>query len=125
MKFYRVCIKIYYNGELIYLNRQGKTLCDNTPVNKIYDIMWDTLDESMKMAHFGFNCYKKKKGRIFEIFSPTGRRYVFKEWKEELNLHGVVLYEEYTPSIQKILDWHEGDKAIQYLVERGINVMKG
>lgn len=125
MKFYRVWTRIYHNGKLICTDGRGTTLRNIAPVNKEYDITWDTLNENIERGYFNSRYYKKKKGRVFEIFTLMGGSYIFKEWKGALNLHGVVFYEEYTPSIQQVLEWPEGDKAIQYLVERGMSVTKG
>lgn len=44
-----------------------------------------------------------------------------KQWKEELNIEIKTTWTEYKPTINELLNFHDGDKAIQYLVERGLN----
>jgi hypothetical protein len=49
-----------------------------------------------------------------------------KEWKhKELNIEVKCEWHEYSPSLQKILEWPNGEKAMQYLLERGMNIIKG
>lgn len=44
-----------------------------------------------------------------------------KQWKEELNIEIKTTWIEYKPTINELLNFDDGDKAIQYLVERGLN----
>ncbi len=45
-----------------------------------------------------------------------------KQWKEELNIEIKTTWIEYKPTINELLNFYDGDKSIQYLVERGLNV---
>ena len=42
-----------------------------------------------------------------------------KQWKEELNIEIKTTWIEYKPTINELLNFYDGDKAIQYLVECG------
>ena len=44
-----------------------------------------------------------------------------KQWKEELNIEIKTTWTEYKPTINELLNFRDGDKAIRYLVERGLN----
>lgn len=43
------------------------------------------------------------------------------QWKEELNIEIKTTWIEYKPTINELLNFYDGDKSIQYLVERGLN----
>lgn len=46
-----------------------------------------------------------------------------KQWKtHSLNLQLIITCRLYTPSIKEVLEYSNGDKAIQYLVERGVQI---
>lgn len=44
-----------------------------------------------------------------------------KQWKENLNVEIKTTWTEYNPTIKEIMSFRDSDKAIQYLVERGLN----
>lgn len=64
-----------------------------------------------------YGLHKTRKGLKFyyhDYFS-------IKQWKEELNIEIKTTWTEYKPTINELLNFYDGDKAIQYLVERGLN----
>lgn len=44
-----------------------------------------------------------------------------KQWKDDLNIEIKTSWREYKPTIKEIIDFKDSDKAIQYLVKRGLN----
>lgn len=44
-----------------------------------------------------------------------------KQWKDDLDIEIKTTWQEYKPTINELLNFRDGDKAIQYLVERGLN----
>ena len=44
-----------------------------------------------------------------------------KQWKEDLDIEIKTTWKEYQPSIKMLMNFYDSDKAIQYLVERGLN----
>ena len=44
-----------------------------------------------------------------------------KQWKDDLDIEIKTTWREYKPSIKEIMNFRDSDKAIQYLVERGLN----
>ena len=44
-----------------------------------------------------------------------------KQWKDDLDIEIKTTWQEYKPTIKEIMNFRDSDKAIQYLVERGLN----
>lgn len=44
-----------------------------------------------------------------------------KQWKEDLDIEIKTHWREYKPSLKEIINFKDSDKAIQYLVERGLS----
>ena len=45
-----------------------------------------------------------------------------KQWREDLNVEIKTTWKEYNPTIKEIMNFRDSDKAIQYLVERGLEM---
>lgn len=131
LKFYRTYYHTYNKGHLIGSD-SGRALVEESekPKNKIIDFTWNNLQDLYSKYGIltSFSIWNFKKGRIISFFTDS---LIFrkpwekdiKEWKEkELDLTLQISVKEYTPSIQEVLEWHDSEKAIQYLKERGLSV---
>ena len=131
LKFYRTYYETFNKGHLIGTD-SGRILVDENekPKDKIIDFTWDNIQDlySKHGIVTSFALWNLKKGRRISFFTNS---FIFvkpwekdiKEWKEkELDLKLQVSVEEYTPSIQEVLEWYDSEKAIQYLKERGLSV---
>lgn len=126
LKFYNIKIKFYNkNGDLIDYYNNGMILTEKEPENHVDIITWDNLTEYyVKHCHeLPFSLWNFKKGRQISFFRWASRD--LKEWKDELYITAHYEYVETNPSIQYILNWSNGAAAIQYLCERGLNIIKG
>lgn len=128
MKFYYCYYTIYHNGTRIN-SRHGKCLYDTKPFDKTIPITWRNLNEIYQSLDFlpNFIILNMKKGRVISFFHdklfPAGNFRDVKEWKHpNLNILLKITYAEYTPSIAEVLKWHDQEKAIAYLRERGLNI---
>lgn len=129
---YRVITKTFHNGELIG-SSVGSMITDKEMPKEEYNFTWDNLEEQYKEFGCGvqFNIWNMKKGRRVSFFTdkffPTGNHADVKEWKtKDLNITVTVEYhniDKFT-SIQDVLRWHDNEKAIQYLTERGLSISK-
>lgn len=125
LKYYLVCYSTLYNGQVIN-NYIGHVILDETAATETQHIpiTWENLNTIYNEYGLScaFNIWNCRKGRKIEFFSW---RSAIKEWKTaDFNLELRISYTPYNASIEDIMKYWEGDKAIQYLVERGLKVAK-
>lgn len=123
LKYYKVTYMTFREDEEI-VSYSGTTIQEEETIqNKTFRLNWDNVEEIQKQygVYFGFNIWKKKKGRVISFFGWTKD---IKEWKsKELNLIFEILYMEVTPpSIAEILKYSDGEKAIKYLNQLGLKL---
>ena len=96
-------------------------ICEDHPDTGIININWDNAEEEICKLDvwLPFGITKRRKGlKLFfwdDLFTNV------KQWKEDLDIEIKTSWREYKPKIKEIIDFHDSDKAIQYLVERGLN----
>jgi hypothetical protein len=126
MKFYTVSNKFYYKNDLISYST-NRTLTDENVQNQKIVLTWYNLEEiySIYGLFLPFNIWQFKKGRVITFFNSITTKHVkdIKEWKiKQLdNMYMTIEFKENIPSLQTILNWSDGEKAIQYLVEKGLS----
>lgn len=125
MKFYRCRYTTYHNGTRIGCI-VGTKLTNEEPKEETVQITWDNLSEMYHRfsAWCEFNVWNLKKGRVISFFTdslfPKKDERDVKEWKtSDLGIVLEVAYEEFSPPISEVLEWHDGDAAMAYLRERG------
>lgn len=112
---------IYHEGEKMDYIANGHPwtfLLDFAPTEKeVIDITWSNVEQIKEQYHGLFIplfIEKKRKGLIVNGI---------KQWKNHsLNLQLIITCRLYTPSIKEVLKYRDGDKAIQYLIERGVQI---
>lgn len=128
MKFYNCYATTYHNGVEIITKNYGTILTDDIPENKTDKLTWENLNEYYYQNGLAlpFNVWNCKKGRMVSFFNSSffnKNKRDIKEWKTPLNI--IVTYEyieKPNVSIDYVLKWHDIDKAIQYLNERGLKI---
>lgn len=122
MKAYYETITETLNGKHIHQTIH-LILTEDYPQIKTISLNWDNIREfTRKMGlNTGSVLWNCKKGLKLWFSESEGREWTHcvKQWKTELDLKVTYTYEEVHPSIDTILNYREGDKAIQYLIERG------
>ncbi len=127
LKFYTIYYTTYCEGKEFNM-KTARILCDESEVDEWrVRFTWENLTELYKQigSHCYFNVWNFKRGRIVSFFNECFGNYQSdrKEWKhKELDIEVKCEWREYSPSIKKILEWPNGEKAIQYLRERGLTV---
>lgn len=125
LKFYKQTVSTYLNNEIVDTYSQTVLTDKELTVEKI-KITWENLENivynlGLLLPFSYWNSYKGKNIFFFNYF-PIGKNKKLKsikEWKQkETNIYIEILYEECELSINEILDWHDGEKAMQYLKER-------
>ena len=132
LKFYRVKCTTYVNGidrgtnygwEIITEEEKAKDYSINIDWNNIEDFFRNYASSTV------FTLYTFKKGKYlsfndFHLFKRG--TWDIAEWRHpEMKIEMKVHYKELNPSIDRILHYNNGELAIQYLLERGINITKG
>ena len=115
LKFYRTYYTTIVKGYDIY-TYCGTVLREDVPINKTIQISWENLEEIYH--NFGlvlaFNIWNSKRGRHISFFHfklRNKKTWDIKEWKEnQLDIILNIRYEEYTPPINEVLKWHNGEK---------------
>ena len=114
--------KIIINGEEIRsIKLYGDEIKNEKPEDICENINWNNI---LKLAGdwFGyFKVRKRRKGFVLFVYDDWRERIVYKQWREVLNIQIVTESKEIVPSIDMILKFHDGNNAIEYLVERGMN----
>lgn len=128
LQFYKVRHIIYDKNEkreLCSWERWNDICSDKKLSYESIDLTWDNICEIGICSSLNPEIIKRRKGRIFKCHQSLNYEYFkFKEWKRpELNLEYRTEYIPVIKSIEEILDYADGEMAIQYLVERGISII--
>lgn len=132
IKTYRKTFTTECNGSKFISPTIYLFLSDESEIKKEekVHVTWKNIDEFFKRYEFQvpFNFYRTQRGRVIEPFSsriPAKERKCWKakEWKTDINIIFTIETEEREVSIKDILDYPHSDIAIQYLAERGLQVM--
>lgn len=135
MKFYTIYYMTYHNGKRVDF-KTGQILCDESKVdNWRVKFTWENLTELYEKigCHCCFNIWDFKRGRLVSFFNddnvlPWSKdfHHDVKEWKTpDLDIEVECEWVERHPSLDQIFEWHDGEKAMKYLLERGITMVKG
>ena len=100
----------------------ARVLADEVMKDEIIPISWSNVEEVY--FQYGiilpFTLCRKDKGLVIHYYEDGLFGKKVKSWKTaNLDLELRVVYEQYTPSINEVLNWHDGEKASQYLKEKG------
>ena len=118
LKYYKPRTEVFINKIRPFLIKLYKDeISEITPSIKAD---WDNILNIYEKIglYLPYGLRKTRKGLKFyyhDYFS-------IKQWKEELNIEIKTTWIEYKPTINELLNFYDGDKSIQYLVERGLNV---
>lgn len=124
LKFYYVHYTTYYKGREVGYST-AYALCNETEIdNYRVKVTWDNLNEVIKKNGLscGFSIWNMKKGRQIS-FSDTWSWQEPKEWKHaDPQIEIECRWSERKVSIQEVLEWHDSEKALQYLNERNLRI---
>lgn len=124
LKFYYVHYTTYYKGREAS-QATAYALCDETEIkNCRVKVTWENLNEVLENIGFscGFSVWNMRKGRQIS-FSKTWPWQEPKEWKHaDPQIEIEFRWSEREVSIQEVLNWHNAEKAIQYLNERNLRI---
>ena len=122
LKYYIPTTEVHINTiEPFHINLYAPKICENYPDADVININWDSAEREIYKLGLclPFGITKRRKGlKLFfwdDLFTSV------KQWKEDLDIEIKTTWKEYQPSIKMLMNFYDSDKAIQYLVERGLN----
>lgn len=126
LKFYYVHYTTYYKGKKVS-QTTARALCEESKVNNFRKkVTWENLTdiwEELGGQACGFTIWNMKKGRQLSFHSDTLPWQEPKEWKHtDPQVEIECRWSERQVSIQNVLDWHDAEKAVQYLNERNLKI---
>ncbi|MGN0961490.1 MAG: hypothetical protein ACI4PF_04755 [Christensenellales bacterium] len=126
LEFYNIQYTTFLNG--VKIGKYSATrLCDEKEENTIdnsINLNWVNMEDYYKEMAIvlPFSVYKFKKGMVLDFYTKFC---TVKEWKNKiLDLKVEITHNKINYSIQQVLEWHNMEQAIQYLNERGLNVVQ-
>ena len=124
LKYYIPTTEVHINTiEPFHINLYAHKLCENHPNTDVIKINWENIEKEIYKFDpwfiFPFGITKRRKG--LQLFFWDDMFTNIKQWKDDLDIEIKTTWQEYKPTINELLNFRDGDKAIQYLVERGLN----
>ena len=129
LEFYTLSFETYHNDK--FMGGDSTTILideDSAPdLNCSTNLDWENLDFVYPTCGLmlPFNIWNTKKGRIVSFFNCSlfdRNTWDIKEWKTPLNITIKSSTRKRNMSIAEVLKWHDADKAIQYLKEKGLTI---
>ena len=129
LKFYELFVTTYCDGKKVDTKYCGTCIEEKDKVqNHTERLTWENITEKYQKEGlcYKFTIFNLKKGRKICFFDAIGEKYFhsIKEWRQkELNIEIEYEYRENKyVSINDVLKFHNVEKAIQYLNERGLTI---
>lgn len=131
LEFYYLSLETYHNDQLMG-GDSSIILIDESEAsdfNCVTDLNWENLDFVYPACRLmlPFDIWRNnKKGRVVTWFHSSlfnRNTWDIKEWKTPLNITlKSSIRKKTNVSIAEVLKWHDVNKAIQYLKEKGLTI---
>ena len=122
LKYYIPITEVRINSITPFnINLYAPKICENYPDTDVININGDSAEREIYKLGLclPFGITKRRKG--LKLFFWNDMFPNIKQWRDDLNIEIKTTWREYKPTIKEIMDFKDSDKAIQYLVERGLN----
>lgn len=124
LKFYYIDYTTYYKGKEVGCTT-AYALCEESEIKNFRKkVTWENLVDVYKELGLAckFTIWNMKRGRQIS-FSDTWPWQEPKEWKHaDPQIEIECCWSERQVSIKDIMEWHDSEKAIQYLNERNLKI---
>ena len=119
LKYYIPTTEVHINTiEPFHINLYAHKICENHPNTDVIKINWENIEKEIYKFDpwfiFPFGITKRRKG--LQLFFWDDMFTNIKQWKDDLDIEIKTTWQEYKPTINELLNFRDGDKAIQYLV---------
>ena len=117
--FYRVREGLFYRGEEVTHRWAGRCIKDESEVKNLeWHYTWANIHELCNNSLMYAYTENRRKGRVLHVNSEA----IFREWKDtDMELTLKVEYKKHTPSLYEVVRFYDGEKAIQWMLERGLH----
>nr|WP_297936931.1 hypothetical protein [uncultured Lachnoclostridium sp.] len=97
-------------------------ISENPPETENIKMNWNNIEYERNQIDIWLPFGITKTRRGLKLFFWDDLFTNVKQWKEDLNVEIKTTWTEYKPTIKDIINFRDSDKAIQYLVERGLSM---
>ena len=122
LKYYIPTTEVHINSITPFnIDLYAPKICKNYPDTDVININWDNAEREIYKLGLclPFGITKRRKG--LKLFFWNDMFTNIKQWRDDLDIEIKTSWIEYKPTINELLNFYDSDKAIQYLVERGLN----
>ena len=118
--FYEIKISLFYQGKEATYRWGGRCIKDESEVRNFeLHYNWANIHELCDNSLMYAYTESRRKGRVLQVNGKV----IFHEWKDtDMELTLKVEHIKYNPSLYDVVHFHDGEKAIQWMVERGLHV---
>lgn len=127
LQYYRALYSTYNNGVKVG-DSCGFILADENEIKEeVIPITWENLEKVYGDygCFLAFNIWNFKRGRVISFFDGSfrdkNRRDIHERKTPTLDIKLVITYKVIPCSLDTILNYWDGEKAIQYLRERNLS----
>lgn len=127
LHYYRVLFTTYNNGVSVGESCDFTIADENEIKEKTIPITWENLKEVYYnyCSNLPFNYWNFKRGRVISFFEGAfcdkNRRDIHERKTPSLDMKLVITYKVCHCSLNDIINYWDGEKAIQYLRERNLS----
>lgn len=133
MKVFQSLVTTFLDGKEIFHISISRIMQEKCPADKTIDVSWDNVDAVLKeygatlpfsvnRGITGFGCRRIEFNSIWFVWRDDKPAPIKKKNTPVPDIQVKIEWTETSPPIKDILEWPEGDKAIQYLKERGLSL---
>lgn len=134
MKMFQSTVSTFLDGKLVFVIHGARSMREEPPADKTINVSWDNVDDVLEKygAFLPFsvhNGWMKRAGHrriefdsVWFVWRKDKPAHIKEKETPNPNIRVEVEWVETSPPIEDILKWPDANKAIQYLVERGLSL---
>lgn len=119
--FYKIRTGLFYQGKEVAHRWCGTCIKDESEVrNSEWHYTWTNIHELCNSNLIYAYTESRRKGRMLCVNGEV----VFREWDDaDMELTLKAEYQKFVPSLHDVIHFHDGEKAIQWMLERGLHTI--
>lgn len=119
--FYKIRTGLFYQGKEVAHRFCGRCVKDESEVkNSEWHYTWTDVHELCDSNLIYAYIESRRKGRVLCVNGDV----IFQEWDDaDMELTLKVEYQKFVPSLHEVIHFHDGEKAIQWMLDRGLHAI--